>query len=112
MTSATNACGTEIGYRRHRADKIRPCLECCAAHAVEVGGRRLYNAAREGREPAEILDQAERWALVRELHAAGWDDGRIAVHTRMSTYTTVRIRDGLGLVCHSDAQPAPVRRSA
>lgn len=50
-----------------------------------------------GRQPAEVLDTADRGHLVYDLCALGWTDVEIAAHTRMSTYTTGRIRDRLGL---------------
>ncbi|MPZ67354.1 MAG: hypothetical protein GEU83_18240 [Pseudonocardiaceae bacterium] len=50
-----------------------------------------------GAEPAESLDPADRAQLLTELCAAGWTDTEIATHTRMSTHTTGRIREQLGL---------------
>jgi hypothetical protein len=62
--------------------------------------RHLRAACWAGREPAESLEPADREQLVYELWALGWTDVEIAAHTRMSTYTTGRIRDRLGLVAN------------
>jgi hypothetical protein len=110
-------CGTETGYRRHLAEHTVPCRSCCDGHAVEMANwrarRRLrqhprvrsfadrplqYRAAWEGDEPAEALTTDDRHRLVTDLHDLGWDDDRIAQHTRMTTYTTARIRGSLGLL--------------
>ncbi len=50
-----------------------------------------------GELPAEALSTRDREYLLTELHELGWTDVDIAAHTRMSTYTTARIRDQLGL---------------
>lgn len=52
---------------------------------------------RAGVEPAEALPAYARDWLVAELHDRGWTDLEIAAHTRMTTYTTARIRGRLGL---------------
>lgn len=57
---------------------------------------RLYAACRAGDIPAEVLDPADRERLVGELWAAGMNDVEIATRTRMSTYTTARIRSRIG----------------
>ena len=57
----------------------------------------LWTACCEGREPAEALDVRDREDLVAALVAQCWTDVEIATHTRMSTYTTGRIRDRIGL---------------
>lgn len=110
MPKSRAAHGTECGYRRHLADREVPCYPCCDAHAAAVANWRArvrvtaalrplhYQAARLGREPAEALDPADRRRLVAELHGLGWADEAIAAHTRMTTYTTARIRDALGLL--------------
>jgi hypothetical protein len=54
-------------------------------------GTLLWTACCAGREPAESLDPRDREDLVADLVAAGWSLHEIAVHTRMSTYTTGRI---------------------
>lgn len=52
----------------------------------------------EGREPAESLPTKDREDLVYHLvHDLGWTDLQVAEHTRMSTATTVRIRERIGL---------------
>lgn len=60
-------------------------------------GRLLWQACCAGREPAEALDVRDREDLVASLVARGWSDVDIAVLTRMSTYTTTRIRERIGL---------------
>jgi hypothetical protein len=57
----------------------------------------LWHACCTGREPAEALDVRDREDLVEALVERGWTDVEIAVLTRMSTYTTGRIRERLGL---------------
>jgi hypothetical protein len=61
---------------------------------------RLIDACRRGTQPAELLDPAQREHLVYDLWCDGWTDVEIATHTRMTTYTTGRIRDRLGLAAH------------
>lgn len=56
---------------------------------------RLLNQCRAGELPAEVLPPDARAQLVAELHRRGWTDTEIATHTRMTTYTTARIRDAL-----------------
>jgi hypothetical protein len=56
-----------------------------------------WRLALNGDWPAEALSTADRARLVRILHKRGWTDVEIAVHTRMTTYTTGRIRARLGL---------------
>jgi len=58
---------------------------------------RLYELARAGAVPAEELPSNLRWQLVAELHAEGWTDAHIAQHTRMTEYTTARIRGAMNL---------------
>ncbi|MFI0469271.1 hypothetical protein ACH347_34795 [Saccharopolyspora sp. 5N102] len=48
-----------------------------------------------GEQPAEALSADARERLVYALHQQGWTDAEIAAHTRMTTYTTARIRDRL-----------------
>lgn len=55
-----------------------------------------------GKEPAELLTRGERDLLVFELWAKGWTDREISAHTKLTEYTTCRIRERLGL---------PVRRA-
>ena len=61
---------------------------------------RLIDACRRGELPAELLDTSEREHLIYDLWASGWADVEIAQHTRMTTYTTGRIRGRLGLAAH------------
>lgn len=85
-------------------------------HAAEPpGGRpdispiareRLYRACYRGDEPAELLSRADREDLVYDLWSKGWSDVEIAAHTRMTTYTTGRIRDRLGLAPHRPRKEA------
>jgi len=67
---------------------------------------RLMSACRRGELPAEVLDTADRDHLVYDFWAAGWSDVEIAIQTRMSTYTTGRIRARLGLAAHPSTRGA------
>lgn len=67
---------------------------------------RLYRRCRAGHAPAEALPTRDRARLVRELWAAGMTDVEIATHTRMSTYTTARIRARLELDALSTTEGA------
>lgn len=110
MPRRRGACGSEPSYRGHLAHDEVPCQACCDAHAVAIANWRArarvthainplhYQAARVGRLPAEALATEDRARLVAELHRLGWDDTAIASHTRMTTYTTARIRGALGLL--------------
>ena len=60
----------------------------------------LLRQCRLGKEPAEALPQFARDWLVHELWSCGWTDLDIATLTRMSTYTTARIRERLGLTAN------------
>jgi hypothetical protein len=53
-------------------------------------------------EALAAVDPAQRDALLTELWKLGWADVEIATHTRMTTYTTGRIRQRLGLAAHRD----------
>lgn len=55
-------------------------------------GQLLWRACLEGREPAESLHWRDREDLVAGLVENGWTDLEIATLTRMSLYTTGRIR--------------------
>jgi hypothetical protein len=59
--------------------------------------RALWLACWEGRLPAEILHPRDREDIVWHLVGHGWTDREIAEHTRMTEYTTARIRARLGL---------------
>ncbi|HEY9354656.1 MAG TPA: hypothetical protein VIP28_15445 [Nocardioides sp.] len=54
-------------------------------------------AALAGVEPAEALTTRDRHRLVGMLVRDGWTDVDIAALTRMTTYTTARIRTRLDL---------------
>ena len=104
----TATCGTDAGYRRHLRRRTLPCQRCRDAHTfaeVQRTGRiRLYERALAGDEPAEALDIDLRELLVSTLHERGWSDVQIAAHCRMTTYTTGRIRDRLGLPANRPAR--------
>lgn len=70
------------------------------ASRPETSDPALVDACRRGHEPAELLTTSEREHLVFDLWAAGWNDLEVASHTRMTTYTTGRIRARLGLAAH------------
>lgn len=57
----------------------------------------LYDRCLAGHEPAEVLSMGERELLVAELVTAGWTDQQVSDHTRMTLYTTARIRARLEL---------------
>jgi hypothetical protein len=66
---------------------------------------RLWRLCWRGELPLEALaaaNPAQRDALFTELWKLGWSDVEIAAHTRMTTYTTGRIRQRLGLAAHRD----------
>jgi hypothetical protein len=58
-------------------------------------GGPLWQACCRGDEPAESLSQEARRALVGLLAGRGWSDREIAEHTRMTLYTTARIRSAV-----------------
>jgi hypothetical protein len=66
--------------------------------ALPVVNTLQYQAARDGREPAEALPTLARARLVVELHRRGWTDVEIATWTRQTTFTTAEIRGRLGLL--------------
>lgn len=68
-------------------------------HPVTTG--LVWRLALAGEWPADALSTLDRQALVLILHQRGWTDVEIACHTRMSTYTTARIRTRLGLAAHT-----------
>lgn len=61
---------------------------------------RTWRDCCAGLLPAELLSSREREDLVWHLHERGWTDLQIAEHTRMTLYTTARIRARLGLAPH------------
>ncbi|MBN9739535.1 hypothetical protein DMP23_00175 [Amycolatopsis sp. A1MSW2902] len=58
------------------------------------------SACCRGEIPADALDTRDRETVVARLHAAGLTDTEIAEATRLTTYTTGRIRARLGLAAH------------
>lgn len=69
-------------------------------------GQLLWHACCQGREPAEALNPRDRDDLVTTLVGQGWTDTEIAVLTRMTTYTTARIRTRLGLPANHTTEQA------
>jgi hypothetical protein len=65
-----------------------------------VSRAHLRRCCYAGILPAECLDTHDREQLVYDLWAVGWTDVEIATHTRLTTYTTGRIRARLGLAAH------------
>ena len=47
--------------------------------------RRRWAACYRGTEPAEALDARDREDLIYDLHALGWTDLQIALHTRTTS---------------------------
>ena len=104
-------CGTEAAFQRRQDLGMPACAHCWDAHEVALANRReryrrrptrpvnplQYRLALRGKEPAEALAGSDRELLVRTLVGWGWPDRRIAELTSMTTYTTARIRDRLGL---------------
>lgn len=58
---------------------------------------RLYRAALDGEQPAEVLSPYDRRVLMATLIARGLTDVEIAVRTKWTTYTVGRIREHCGL---------------
>lgn len=73
--------------RRLVPDSVRQPMSAARSGAL------LWQLCCAGREPAESLDTRDREDLVAALVERGWSDVQIAVLTRMSTYTTARIRE-------------------
>lgn len=82
------------------------------ATAGARSGQLLWRACCAGREPAEALDPRDREDLVASLVERGWSDVDIAVLTRMSTYTTARIRQRIGLRSANAETPVARRVAA
>lgn len=57
----------------------------------------LFALCRRGQVPAEELSSEDRDRLIRMLWKRCWSVSEIAAHTKLSTYTTARILDRLGL---------------
>lgn len=76
----------------------RRCLPAAIKLSRPRSSQWIWEACVEGREPAESLTTKDREDLVYHLvHDLKWTDLAIAEHTRMSTPTTARIRERLGL---------------
>lgn len=96
-------CDRHYSWLRRFGTTLRPQQQprkTMAGGRLVVGGRntdRMYRECRAGREPAESLPTYAREWLVHELWTNGWTDAEIAAWTRMTTYTTARIRERLGL---------------
>jgi len=84
----------------------RRSMPAAVAPAAARSDWRLWRACWEGREPADALPTQDREDLVWQLHQRGWSDEQIADHTRMTEYTTARIRARLGLAEHGPAAAA------
>lgn len=72
-------------------------------HTSPIVVEQLRAACWRGDEPAEALAPVDPGAvehLVYDLWVQGWTDVEIATHTRMTSYTTARIRARLGLAPH------------
>ncbi|WP_409186450.1 hypothetical protein F9C11_20365 [Amycolatopsis sp. VS8301801F10] len=76
-----------------------PCVE-------PITYTRVLSACWRGDLPAEQLSPVDRETLIYDLWFAGWTDVEIATHTSLTTYTTARIRDRLGLA------PRPARKES
>jgi tRNA pseudouridine55 synthase len=77
--------------------------------ALQVGGRRLYELAREGRE----VERAPRRIVVGEIRLVAWRPPDAEFHVRCSSGTYVRtIARDLGLRCGSAAHLAALTRTA
>jgi DNA-binding NarL/FixJ family response regulator len=86
---------------------MRPLLRVAGQPVAHThADQRLLEACRTGHEPAEALPTYAREWLVHELVREGWTDVQIADWTRMTTYTTARIRARLDLTPNAPrAQP-------
>lgn len=82
----------------------RRCLPSALALGRPRASQWIWMACVEGIEPAESLPTKDREDLVHHLVSdLGWTDLQVAEHTRMSTATTVRIRERIGLPPNHDA---------
>ena len=75
---ASDACGTNYGYYRHRRRHETPCLSCCEAHAQYQQDKRL--AAQRRAVLAEAISRRPR------LPAVEWD-GQPSYEVRRETLT-------------------------
>ena len=69
-------------------------------HDRPVRDRVALRLALAGQIPADALTTEDRQRLVTAFHKHGWTDVEVASYTRMSTYTTARIRERLGLAAN------------
>lgn len=69
-------------------------------HNRPVTDAAAWRLALDGDLPADALSPLDRRSLVLVLHGYGWTDVEIAAHTRMTTYTTARIREALNLAAN------------
>lgn len=74
-----------------------PPTECPPAPRSK---RWLWIQCWQGVMPAEALSTKDREDLVWNLVQQGWGDQQIAEHTRMTEYTTARIRERLELTAN------------
>lgn len=84
--------------RRLVADPARP---------TSRSNRDRWEGCCRGTYPAEVLSTRDREDLITELHALGWTDVEIAEHCMLSTYTTARIRDRLGITPNQGRRWSP-----
>lgn len=71
-----------------------------------VVNQQHYRGCLSGQLPAEGLTTTDREQLLRVLYRRGWSDLEVAVHTRMTLYTTVRIRNRIGLKANTKKRAA------
>lgn len=81
----------------HASDRRTPPVPIPGAYGPPRSGWRLWRRCWEGREPAESLTPQDREDMIFQLHRHGWSDLDIARLTRLSLYSTGRIRERLGL---------------
>lgn len=74
-----------------------PPVPIPGTHGPPRSGWHVWRRCWEGREPAESLASQDREDMIYHLHRHGWSDLDMAQLTRLSLYTTGRIRDRLGL---------------
>jgi DNA-binding NarL/FixJ family response regulator len=77
-----------------------------ARHDRPFVDRIAWRLALDGQLPADALQTTDRQTLVLVLHQRGWSDVEIATHTRMSTYTTARIRERIKLAPNTSCKGA------
>lgn len=80
--------------------------------AIRRRNRAMWQACLRGQEPAESLPTREREQLLMLLVSRGLSDVEIALVTRMTVYTTVRIRERLGVRSQAVVSHAPLGRAS